>query len=294
MPDTIPPLKAAPGNGRVAEESALKPIPGCDNRGTVAPSLVDQIEQDALDSKVSVSDALRKCVALGGRAHSEELRTWASQELRGYAEDDELPDYRVIQAPIALEAALMGGIVSNQPISASQLPDIVQEKVSETLKIQHSVAEIDDFANNAAARGEAAKFSLPKGAEIARYMNHKSGDPSQQITSIYWMVSPSTLRGIVDQVRTRLVELVAELRDQMEKGEDIPSPEAAANAVSVAVYGRGNRISVNAPQASSGGSSSVTTGGPASWWTPWRRVGAVIVGLATVAGAIFGLLQLLE
>jgi hypothetical protein len=33
----------------------------------MARSLLDQIEQDALDSIVSISDALRKCIALGGK-----------------------------------------------------------------------------------------------------------------------------------------------------------------------------------------------------------------------------------
>lgn len=65
--------------------------------------LVEQIEEDALDSKKSVADALRKCIALGGRAGSEELRSWASQELQGYQKRDDVPEYRIIAAPIVID-----------------------------------------------------------------------------------------------------------------------------------------------------------------------------------------------
>ncbi|MGH2703434.1 MAG: hypothetical protein ACRDJ2_16895 [Actinomycetota bacterium] len=40
-------------------------------------SLLDQIEQDALNSDVNLADVLRKCIALGGHAGSEGVRAWA-------------------------------------------------------------------------------------------------------------------------------------------------------------------------------------------------------------------------
>jgi AbiTii len=70
---------------------------------TKKPSLVDQIERDALDGNVSLADALRKCVAFGGRAGSAELPDWATRELHGYEGVPEVPGYRKILAPIVLD-----------------------------------------------------------------------------------------------------------------------------------------------------------------------------------------------
>ena len=50
---------------------------------TSTEKLLQATEDSALDGESSVTDALRKCVALGGRAGSAELRTWASRELNG-------------------------------------------------------------------------------------------------------------------------------------------------------------------------------------------------------------------
>jgi hypothetical protein len=64
----------------------------------VARSLLDAIEEGALDPKSDLPALLRKCIALGGRSGSSELRAWARQELNGYGEDDAVPKYRVLTA----------------------------------------------------------------------------------------------------------------------------------------------------------------------------------------------------
>lgn len=51
--------------------------------------LIDQIERDALDEKASLASALRKCVSLGGKSRSDELRDWATRELKGYSGVDD-------------------------------------------------------------------------------------------------------------------------------------------------------------------------------------------------------------
>lgn len=47
-------------------------------------SLIAEIERDALNERVAVATALRKCIVLGGKSGSEALRDWASRELKGY------------------------------------------------------------------------------------------------------------------------------------------------------------------------------------------------------------------
>jgi hypothetical protein len=56
-------------------------------------------------------------------------------------------------------------------------------------------------------------------------------------------------RVFVDQVRTALINLVAEITAHMPEGVDTPSPEVATNAVNFLVTGEHHKISFSAPQA---------------------------------------------
>jgi AbiTii len=80
-------------------------------------SLLNKIEQAALDETVPVVVALRHCLALGGRAGSTALRDWASKELQGYGPDDDLPAYRVLPAMLKVDGAFPTGWIKGQPFS---------------------------------------------------------------------------------------------------------------------------------------------------------------------------------
>jgi hypothetical protein len=65
-----------------------------------ATKLLRDIQSGALDSSSSVSDLLRKCVALGGASGSRDLVVWASSEVNGFkGNKTELPAYRKVAAP---------------------------------------------------------------------------------------------------------------------------------------------------------------------------------------------------
>ena len=79
-------------------------------------SLLDEIEAAALSESQSLATALRKCIALAGRAESGALREWATQELRGYEPDDDVPAYRVIHVLLAIDGSVMmpGGLMQKR------------------------------------------------------------------------------------------------------------------------------------------------------------------------------------
>jgi hypothetical protein len=178
------------------------------------PPLLEQIAQAALDDTADITGALRKCVALGGQSGSEELRTWATRELKGYNASDQLPDHRTVGAPIALDGATFNAHVSGQQISPSALPEPMCDHIKEEVDLRMPLAEIIEAVKT--ANGNVVRMSLPGGADIARLMNYKAKQQDlylvQQITRLYWEVHVSSLLRTVDVVRTTLVELVAEIR----------------------------------------------------------------------------------
>lgn len=98
-------------------------------------------------------------------------------------------------------------------------------------------------------------------------------------------VSPATLHGVVEQVRTALTVLVSEILATMQEGTDTPPADVASNALAVAVGGKRNVVNVTS-------GSTVTTSGPTPDTMRWIRIaGAIIVGLVGIAAAVFGLMQ---
>lgn len=258
-------------------------------------NLIAQIERDALDEEVPVASALRKCIVLGGKSGSEKLRDWATRELKGYYGDDagELPDYRVVAAPLLIDGVSGFNQITRQPIAPSSLPDFAREHLKDEVELRDGVGSIE-----ALAQQDEIRLGPPMASDLVNYMNAHNTIPGQHITHLYWGASPTAIHGVVDQIRTALTQLVAELRATMPANDQVPSAEAADQAVSVVVTGKRSKVQVTAAKAAGRDASATATSAEApqedsGFWTTGRKIGAFIVGLATVAGAVFGLIQIL-
>ncbi|MEU9255474.1 hypothetical protein AB0D66_26965 [Streptomyces sp. NPDC048270] len=260
--------------------------------------LLAEIEQGALDESRPLAHVLRKCVVLGGRSSSAGLREWATRELRGYdgVATQDLPGYRRIPAPIQINALTGPNSIRGQRVSPNELPEFARGEVREEVALRHGIGEIEALVQRCRDEGEHARLGIPGGLELTRLMDSASGNPFQRITDIYWSVSPAALHGLVDQVRTTVVELVAELRAAMPEDQQIPTPDQMDHALHVVVHGDRARINVTAAQSSGSASSSVgqpqDNEGP--FWTTGRRLGAGIVGLATLIGTVAAVWPLLS
>ncbi len=248
--------------------------------------LLAQIESGALDSRTPLSDALRKCVALGGQSGSTELLDWANRELTGYG-SQEPPAYRIVAAQIVLDGTRGNLKITGQGLSPTELPDFTHGHIKEEYELRGGVGEIEAMISH--AQNGAVQLGLPMGQDLARVMNYENKDPYQHIERVYWKVSTVALIGALDQIRTALVRLVAEMRwAGTSAGGDAPTGQAADQAVNVVVHGAPrSKITVNTSQASGGSTNSVAQPREpeSGWWTRGRRIGAAVVGLATIAAA---------
>jgi AbiTii len=251
--------------------------------------LLGEIEAGALDSSTPIADVLRKVIALGGKAGSTELRDWATRELNGYRPGDELPAYRQITAPLQLDMVNAAYIMKGQTISPLELPDIAHETVTNQVNLYMGIGEIEQFVRQCPP-GEVIKLSPPGAQELVVIMNQEM-DINGHVQRLYWSISPVPLSGVVDQVRTALVNLVAEISDNMPEGAETPPAEVATNAVNFLVSGERHKINFAAPQASSG---STAVDAPPADEHPRRWVktaAAVVVGVLTIIGVFFAILQ---
>ena len=214
-------------------------------------SLLAEIERGALDDRVSLAATLRQCIALGAQTRNADLRDWASQELDGYRNVNDIPEYRTMYAPLLIDAVTFTHSIRGQQISATDLPDFAQEYISEKLRLAQGVGDLQALVRNTANAGKTAiKMSPPGSAELLKLWNHQMhAATGQTIMALYWDVNTARIEGVLDQIRTTLVRLVSEMRAAMPDDASVPSNEQAAQAVNVVLHG-GERHQVTVTAAS--------------------------------------------
>ncbi|MEU1050642.1 hypothetical protein ABZ400_36685 [Streptomyces sp. NPDC005897] len=244
-------------------------------------SRLDRLEDDVLNESRPLAPILRQVIALGGHAHSEPLRTWALRELQGYEGTDvPIPDYRRISAPLVMDGLAGRYQFREQPVSMFDLPDFARESLGDVLRFGQGVGQIESLL----AQRQTVQLAPAMAAEVAVFM---SQNPSRQVLRLYWAVHPSALEGVLDQVRTRLVQLVGELRAAMPHGQQDPTPDQVAQALQNIniVTGDNSSVTVTAPVAVAHrrGSARAETGGTAQ---RFPRISVVwTVSAALVAAA---------
>lgn len=246
---------------------------------------------------------------LGGYAHHTELRAWALKELMGYAADDELPDYRKV--PAALETDLniydVTGVTqyTGRRISPHQLPAPARERgVGEIAPFPQGVKELEALVARA---GPSVRFTPPGSAEYALLMtlkNQQTGNDNTEITSIHWDVVISSVEGVLDRIRTRLTQFVAEVRAAMPPDQQNPDPAQIGAAAERALHITAGDHAVvnvtnttNTARTDAGGAATLTVGTPTpSAPQPWWHRSAVLwtagSTLATIATAVIAYLAL--
>jgi hypothetical protein len=191
-------------------------------------TLLQQLQADAVDPQVPLSHLLRKALILSKRLAYPPLGDWAQQELEGYPNDSELPDYRArrtCQVMGRFEAGLGTGFVN--PIPSAN----VNEEHRQTLfsfEPRGGVAQYEELATE-------ESLSLPWDQNFVSYYRD-SFYSDYALESAWRTISPSELTQILDAVRTRLLTFVLEIEgENPDAGEAEPgeSPIAPARVTQI-------------------------------------------------------------
>jgi hypothetical protein len=257
-------------------------VPGRDQ------GLLAEIKRDALDDRVPLVTILRKCLDLGEQTRNAELLAWVNRELDGYVDGDDLPEYRVIYAPLVIDAVTSSHEIRGQQISSLDLPDFAQDLITEKLELAGGVSKLQGYVRN--ARETSIKMSPAGTPELLKLWNHQIHATGRTIMALYWDVNVGSIEGILDQIRTTLVRLVREMRDNMPDEASAPSPKQAEHAVNVVLHrGKRNQITVTAPQSGDGSTVNIEPNGERkeSGWSKATAIGTVIAVIVAIVSAYF-------
>lgn len=209
-------------------------------------SLLREIQDIAVDSKVDISTLLRKCKILSARLGSPEFKMWVDRELLGYTDHTTLPDYRILK--VHSKGHFSGPFQSglrNADIPISCLPAELQESYSHSY-IVSPVASLENMIANSDG-GSAHEPWNPTfvafiGQEIYQGMNCMQA----------WKSIPiNALNGILDIIRTKVLNFALEIESENPEAGEAPlnsnplPPEKLHNIVNNYIYGGNNNLATN-------------------------------------------------
>lgn len=198
---------------------------------------IDDIISDLTGCAEGITNALLKTKVLLFSLEAKDPVTWVNYELNGYPDTQFLPDYRILQARILINA-------NNSIRSYKRLEVPLDHLEGEALKrakqcrIDLSISQIEQLLKDAHASDNSSfQQSIP--IEYARYYARRV-DESYEITRIYKDIAIHGLTSIVTQVRARLLDFLLELRSQtnniqgdsmLEKAKMVDAAAIFSNAV---------------------------------------------------------------
>ncbi|MGF6882190.1 hypothetical protein ABIA39_002789 [Nocardia sp. GAS34] len=186
---------------------------------------VSEIEHEPL------AGLLRKCLMLGAVTGSDDLRLWASRKLKGYGDNDPLPAYRMLAAPLYVEVSA-GPYRETKQLSRFSVPADLREYVPEKLCITDPVEKLAVMAGSSDEPITMGLSGFPiLAAEWTKLLEWPTA-----VRRIYFQVLTPTLVGLLGTVRTALLEMVMDMTKDLPLDE-LPSRGQADAAVQVHVNG---------------------------------------------------------
>ena len=188
-------------------------------------TLLQQIQEDAINPDFDLSCLLRKCRILASRLKNEEFKDWILNELNGYPVDSLPPDYRIFNCESYGNFIGPGyAEIRNQPIP----PLLINKKYRdtlETLHFIHGVTELKAIING--ADDIVLNASWPN--DLICVMNADFYD-LMKLTDAWRSISVHRISGILDTIRNRILEFVIQIEEQdpnagESTGEPLINPE---------------------------------------------------------------------
>lgn len=198
-------------------------------------SLLEDIQEAAIDSEVDLSTLLRKCKLLAARLGSEPLAEWVTWESNGYPSDVAVPDYRIWSLVVKGNfAGPLGSSATNMQIPDLLIPESFREAY-ERWECRQSVAAIEETVRQAkgAVRLSTGDLVVALGDNVMENMN---------CVQAWAEFSVLNLVEVLNTVRNRVLDLALAIwKKAPAAGDPAPTPllstEVVAQIINTTVYG---------------------------------------------------------
>jgi len=178
-----------------------------------------EIQNDAAGSHTDVATLLMKCKLLAARLRSDGFAFWVDLELRGYPEEQAVPDYRTLVTGWWAQFIGAGMHVPRTPIPEGVFPVNLREWYRST-PIRDGIAAIA-----ACTSGRGIRFEHPELVPCIQGAMY----PTLNCVEVWSEISSHSYLQLVSMVRSRILDFVIDLeRENPDAGEASPNSKPIA------------------------------------------------------------------
>jgi len=192
-------------------------------------SIVIELQQLASDDSCTIATLLRKSLIVSSKLDLNDFKKWINNELNGYDNTDEIPQYREVT----------GDLKAWNPYNGIWIP-IIWENMPKGLtkcRIGQSVGEIEDLLKNRKDKDILTISFAPEQTAILSRVIDTPTPPTR-------IISSSQFAGILGTVRNIVLEWSLKLESDGVLGKDLTFTEKEKQKVSSTTYNIQNFVGV--------------------------------------------------
>jgi AbiTii-like protein len=177
-----------------------------------AIELIKKIKEGATSDSTPLSEVLRLCLRLGKQLGNEKLSSWALAELNGYNSVKELPDYRVQSVRVLGHfSGPFGSGLQNAPIPQISIDKEHRDNLF-TSHLLDPVAELEQLSSG----DQTQELQSHWPADAIAYYQRKQIYEGMVIADAWRVLSKSTIAGVLDTIRTRVLDFILSIEDELD------------------------------------------------------------------------------
>ncbi len=210
--------------------------------------MIKSLIKDLAYDNITLSQGLTRAKLVQSKLKVDELKNWLTNELNGYSDKDDVPDYRTIQVKI------IGHFVDdfgrewrNAPLMLDELGKDLDINFYEHTALG-SIKAIEDAVNQTTREDS---IMIPFGQSFVHKLGdlYRKNDHRTHLISAGSIILPSQYRNILEQTKQRLLDILLELQEKFPSMDDDfvatkESKEQAKNIVNYHIYGGSNNTNL--------------------------------------------------
>lgn len=167
-----------------------------------------KILKELANNEITIDVALSRLLIISRDIDNSELLLWANNELTGYKRKEELPEYRKVRSNLFAYSGINGSYqVKNQPLPIQWFSETTRASLN-PINLYDSIAVVQEIADKKEITDTCRDLTYLAG-EIEE--NTDDGFGGIQCFSIVQKIPQQIYKGIVSQVRTKLLNVFIEL-----------------------------------------------------------------------------------
>jgi hypothetical protein len=167
------------------------------------PSIVLELQQEALDKDISTTDLLRKALVVARKLKVKDIEAWLSSEMNGYSDKIDIPKYRELRGDLKAFNPINGWI----PV---HMEDTEQAEMLSTRSTAQSISELESTISG---EGDSCYMKFTKDIEqrLMRSMNI-AFQPALFVTR-------AQILGVIEKTRNTVLDWALSLEESGITGE---------------------------------------------------------------------------